>query len=438
LGTSQEAILVAELGNRYEVPILSMVNEVPVWASLRWPFLINAARNQLSQMKAIAAIVQSWQWRRVNVIYEENKVNSIIPHLFAALQDADAEISELLPFPPSPPYRFLSEKLVSLRNGQCRVFIVHTSATLARSIFREAKKLEMMEEEYVWITTDSTSDYFDTFNNSVLSSMQGALGVKSYISSSSKRIKDFRSRFQVMFSSQFPEEPFPEPGISALQAYDATWAVALAMEGRPSSKRFGNSTSITPKASMGGTSLLNRILASKFEGLTGHICFINGMLHPAARIFTLVNVVGISTELGYWTEGYGFSKTVGANIHYNKSITVLRQIIWPGGPWSAPRGWASAAGGKRLKIVVPSGNSHKEFVKVSYDGPGGSIRVTGFVIDVFNATLSRLPYALPCDFTGYDGSYDALVYQVYNRVTIVFNILSSCKLPYITLLRENL
>jgi ionotropic glutamate receptor NMDA 1/ionotropic glutamate receptor len=148
------------------------------------------------------------------------------------------------------------------------------------------------------------------------------------------------------------------------------------------------------------------------------------MLHPAARIFTLVNVVGISTELGYWTEGYGFSKTVGANIHYNKSITVLRQIIWPGGPWSAPRGWASAAGGKRLKIVVPSGNSHKEFVKVSYDGPGGSIRVTGFVIDVFNATLSRLPYALPCDFTGYDGSYDALVYQVYNRVTVVFNIFS--------------
>lgn len=401
-----------------------MVNEVPVWASLRWPFLINAARNQLSQMKAIAAIVQSWQWRRVNVIYEENKVNSIIPHLFAALQDADAEISELLPFPPSPPYRFLSEKLVSLRNGQCRVFIVHTSATLARSIFREAKKLEMMEEEYVWITTDSTSDYFDTFNNSVLSSMQGALGVKSYISSSSKRIKDFRSRFQVMFSSQFPEEPFPEPGISALQAYDATWAVALAMEGRPSSKRFGNSTSITPLASMGGTSLLNRILASKFEGLTGHLCFINGMLHPAARIFTLVNVVGISTELGYWTEGYGFSKTVGANIHYNKSITVLRQIIWPGGPWSAPRGWASAAGGKRLKIVVPSGNNHKEFINVSYDGPGGSIRVTGFVIDVFNATLSRLPYALPCDFTGYDGSYDAMVFQVYNQVTIVFNIFS--------------
>ncbi|KAG6737951.1 hypothetical protein POTOM_059483 [Populus tomentosa] len=323
LGTSQEAILVAELGNRYEVPILSMANEVPVWASLRWPFLINAARNQLSQMKAIAAIVQSWQWRR------------------------------------------------------CRVFIVHTSATLARSTFREAKKLEMMEEEYVWITTDSTSDYFDTFNNPVLSSMQGALGVKSYISSSSKRIKDIRSRYQVMFSSQFPEEPFPEPRISALQAYDATWAVALAMEGRPSSQRFGNSTSITPIASMGGTR--------------------------------------ISTELGYWTEGYGFSKTVGAKHPLQQVNNSLKadHMAWRALVSSSRMGISSR--GERLKIVVPSGNNHKEFINVSYDGPGVSIRVTGSVIDVFNATLSRLPYALPCDFTGYDGSYDAMVYQVYNQ-----------------------
>ncbi|CAK7323979.1 unnamed protein product [Dovyalis caffra] len=415
MGTSQEVVLIAELGNRFGVPILSLANEVPVWASLRWPFLINAARSQLLQMKAIAAIVQSCQWRRVNIIYEDNKAESIIPHLFTALQEADAEINELLPLPPEPPSLFLSERLMSLRNRQSRVFIVHTSATLAKSIFREAKKLEMMEEEYVWITTDSTANFFDTFNTSIISSMQGALGVKSYIANSSKRIADFRSRFQVMFRSQFPEEQFAEPGISSLQAYDAMWAVVVATEGRPSAKRLRNSTSNTPVASMGGRNLLARILASKFEGLTGPIYFKNGMLHPAARIFSIVNVVGVSTELGYWTEEHGFSKTVGANSHYNKSIGVLRQIIWPGGPWSVPRGWASAAGGKRLRIVVPSGNNHKEFVNVSYDGPGGSIRVTGFVIDVFNATLARLPYALPCDFIGYDGLYETLVYLVYNQ-----------------------
>lgn len=103
LGTWQEAEPAASLGNKSQVPILSLANEVPSWAFPHWPFLVNAARNQFAQMKAVAAIIGSWQWRKVNIIYEDTNsaVNSITPYLIDALQEVETEINALvhsLPF----------------------------------------------------------------------------------------------------------------------------------------------------------------------------------------------------------------------------------------------------------------------------------------------------------------------------------------------------
>ena len=136
-GTWQEAVFVAQLGNESKVPILSLANEVPQWASCHWPFLVNAARSQNAQMKAMAAIIQSWKWRKVNIIYEDMNpaVTGISPELIAAIQEVDAEINDLLPLSLFPPYHSLSKKLEHLKNGSCRVFIVHTSITLATKIF---------------------------------------------------------------------------------------------------------------------------------------------------------------------------------------------------------------------------------------------------------------------------------------------------------------
>ncbi|TXG66813.1 hypothetical protein EZV62_008088 [Acer yangbiense] len=53
----------------------------------RFPFLLQALPNQYAQMKAIAAVVQSWEWHQVTVIHEDidSSATGIIPHLFEAL-----------------------------------------------------------------------------------------------------------------------------------------------------------------------------------------------------------------------------------------------------------------------------------------------------------------------------------------------------------------
>ncbi|XP_055959688.1 glutamate receptor 2.8-like [Mercurialis annua] len=411
MGTWQEVALVAELGDKSNVPVLSLANVMPQWSYQRWHFLINSARSQFAEMKAVAAVIQSWQWRKVNVLYEDipSTVSGIFPYLISALQDAGSEINDLLPLSPLP-VPLLSESLKRLKNGQCRVFIVHTSAKLANIIFTEAKKLGMMENEFVWITTVGITNLIDTFNSSVISSMQGVVGVKSYYPQSSKRFKNFYYRFRKKFHLLYKHDPFPDPGINALQAYDAMRAVALAMEGFPFRKVLQNSNNSFPMVR--GHKLLSRIKENNFEGLTGAFILRKGML-ASANTFRIVNVVGKSyREVGYWTENFGFSETIDIGEKYSKSMQILGHIFWPGNPWLVPRGWAAPTNDKLLKIGVPMTNTHKEFIDVKHVLHKGNLTVSGFSVDVFKSTLESLPYALPYIFVPFNGTYDSLVEHI--------------------------
>ncbi|KAJ6360793.1 hypothetical protein OIU77_004753 [Salix suchowensis] len=374
-------------------------------------------------MKAVADIISSWKWRKVNVIYEDinSAVSGIIPYLISALQDTGSEISQLLPLISTLSDHSLSKSLRDLKNGQCRVQIVHASAPVAAKIFRNAKRIGMMEKEFVWITTVDTMNLIDTFDASIISSMQGVLGVKSYYSRSTMQFKNFHFRFNSKFRELYPQEPFHEPCVYSLQAYDAMRAVSLALtDGVPRSKSFQNSTNNSLMLSINGEKIVSRISESNFEGLAGAFNFQKGILSHE-RIFRIINVVGRSyREIGYWTEKLGFSESTGAASKYSKSMSFLGQVFWPGGPWSVPIGWAVPTSAEPLKIGVPVSNPHREFVDVVYDQLGRGIVAKGFSIDVFDATLKFLPYYLPYKFVPFNGTYDSLVEQVKLQFYVTF------------------
>ena len=352
-------------------------------------------------MKAIAAVIESQEWHRVIAIYEDipSAATGAVLRLSEALKDVGIEIGHLLPLPPSASCSSLNEELKSLKEGQCRVFVVHTSLQLGVRLFETARKMEMMGEGYVWIITNTIANLVHSIKASTISSsMEGIVGVKSYLNETKPEFKEFYRRFRRKFSSEHPDEDKNEPGIYAANAYDAAWAAALAL-------KEGNMR--------GGQELLDKISNTKFEGLLGKIQFHDKKLAPA-NTFQIINLVGRSDrELGLWSEmatESGFS----AN---------LAQFVWPGGPRKTPRGWTPLTDEKPLKIGVPGLSNFKQFVEVVAQD-GNNISFKGFSIEVFKAVEKRLPFALPYEFHCFNGTYDNLVRQVYLKVSVICYLLS--------------
>ncbi|KAF9618747.1 hypothetical protein IFM89_002442 [Coptis chinensis] len=372
--TWQEAVLVAELANQAQVPILSFAapSITPPLTSMRWLFLVRLTNNDTLQMQCVASIVGSYGWRRVIGIYEDDGYGTTCSGTLTLLSDAlkavGAEIEHSAAFPPlsslSDPKSFIREELEKLYDKQSRVFIiVGSSLELATQIITQAKESGLMRRDSVWITEDSITNQFDTEDNY-------------------------------------------EPQIYALRSYDTLSTLAFALE--KSSNR---------------TTLLENILSSNFSGLSGQIKFTNGELSRSTT-YEVVNVLGKKyIVLKSWSAEYEFSDNViDKMVQVKSTVGAVMQVLgnrvyWPGGLLSRPPlGWVMPSDANPMVIGIPSKTTFEKFVQVNKDGEDP----TGFCIDVFNKARERLYYGLPHSFKPIDGKYDELIEMVYNKSKTVY------------------
>ncbi|KAD1306626.1 hypothetical protein E3N88_43031 [Mikania micrantha] len=174
---------------------------------------------------------------------------------------------------------------------QTRVFVVHALPELASRFFKKVDETGMMEDGYVWIITEGLTSrlhYLDHKDES----MQGVLGVMSYIPKDSKM--DFDD-------------------IGTLETE---------------------------------TSLLPLIRNFRFDGLTGDFNVINGTLQ--ASVYQIVNVIGNGEKpIGFWSPKNGITKKL------NDQTNGLKPVTWPGDTHVIPKGWRTPVRNKnRLRIGV--------------------------------------------------------------------------------------
>ncbi|KAJ4976935.1 hypothetical protein NE237_002041 [Protea cynaroides] len=403
--TWQEASLVTEIGNQSQVPVISFAT-TSVAASLtskQWPFLVRMTNNQTTQLKCVAAIVGAYKWRNVIAIYEDDTYGTnsgMVMLLSDALQDLGIHIEYRMAFAPISsildPKDAIQEELGKINRKQSRVFIlVQPSESFAAHLFIEARRNGLMGKESVWITTDSITSILDSFNSSVISSMQGVLGIKTYFSEDTTSFKDFYDKFKKKFRSEYPEEDNFEPGFHAVRAYDAISTLT---------------SSITSHV------LIDSILSSNFNGLSGEIRFEDGELSNSP-VLRIVNVVGKSyKELDFWRPEFGFSENLDDD---NGTMEGLNgPVNWPGGLQRVPRGWVLPNDGKPMKIGVPNGTVFQKFVKVEQsENLNEPPFVTGFCVEVFKEAVKTLSqrYAITYEFHAFQGSYEELVDKVYYK-----------------------
>ncbi|CAI0376703.1 unnamed protein product [Linum tenue] len=423
--TSMQANFLIPLGEKAQVPIISFSASSPTLASIRSPYFFRATQKDSTQVNAIAAIVKAFGWRQAVPVYIDNAFGQgIVPSLVDSLDAVDARVPYRSAISPSATDDQIGQELYKLMTMQTRVFVVHVSPHLAARLFAKAKEVGMMSAGYVWIVTDGITDFLSSVDPSVLKSMQGVLGVKPHVPQT-KEVIDFRARWKRKFRQDHPEILLDADLNSyGLWAYDATVALAMAVEKTADDNDdniFSNvsDSSSTDLESIGvssnGPNLARELSRTSFAGLSGDFAMEeDGELRASA--YEVVNVNGNGARVvGFWTRGEGLARERGGS-----SRAKLGTVIWPGDPGAVPRGFEIPTSGKKLRIGVPVKSGFSEFVSVTTDLETNKTSVIGYSIDIFEAVVQALPYALPFEYVPYAkpngesaGTYDDLVYQVF-------------------------
>lgn len=386
-------LIFSQITSEAEVPVLSLADSAPEQATDQWPFFIQASASQNSQMKAVAAIIQSRNLNKISLIYEntDSASSEITHYLFEALQEIGQKVTHTIAL---SPFASLSQDLERLKRDECKVFVVHSSLSMGVSLFENAKKMGMMEKGYVWIVTNTITDHIHSVNASTISSIQGILGIKSYFPEPNEpKFQDFKKKFRRNFIIEYPDEENYDPGHFAVEAYDATTAVALALN----------------ECNMGfsASQFIEQISKVHFNGFSGEIRFIERKIAMKPRIFQVINVIGKSNTV-FWSYGNGFSDTIeNKATTYSPNLRNLEQVFLPRRQLSTPPTSADP-----LKVLVPNGSLFEQFVKITTDKHTNTTSYTGFCIEVFKAVMDNLNLSYNFYSSDANDSYDDLVHKI--------------------------
>uniref|UniRef100_A0A7N0TCU7 Glutamate receptor n=1 Tax=Kalanchoe fedtschenkoi TaxID=63787 RepID=A0A7N0TCU7_KALFE len=427
--TSRQANFMINLGDKAQVPIITYYATSPLLSSIRNPYFFRATHNDSTQVQAISALVKNFHWREVVIIHGENEFGEgVVPFLTDALQDVNCRVPYRSIIPLNATDAEIKAELYKVINTGIRVFVVHMVDDLAVRVFQHAKEVSMIKKDYSWIVTNEIGNRLDSKNPEVLKSMQGILGIKNYIPSS-EELSSFKLRWLRNFRLKNPNyNQNVELDTFGIWAHDAAVALAMAVEkvfGSGKEYDFsyptGNSTDIEMLGvSNAGPELRVALSNISFRGFAGNFSFVDGEILPTA--FEIVNVVGNGQRgVGFWTPDGGLSRDLSSEkTGTGSSKSNLGVIFWPGEGTSPPKGWALPIEGKKLRVGVPAKDGFFEFVKVTRDPDTKSVRkVTGYCIDVFEAVMEAMPYAIPYEYIPFAlpngssyGSYNDLTYQV--------------------------
>ncbi|KAL7166287.1 hypothetical protein ACSBR2_037043 [Camellia fascicularis] len=426
--TSMQADFVIDLGDKAQVPIISFSATSPFLCSIWSPYFVQAAQNDSSQVKVISAIVQAFGWREVVPIYVNNEFGKgIIPYLTDALQDINTRVPYRSVISPLATDDQIVEELYKLMTMQTKVFIVHMNPTLASRLFIKVKEVGMLSEGYVWIITNAVTNELISMDPLVIDSMEGVLGVKTYVARTTQ-LQDFTSHWKRKYQQDNPTILNAQLNVFGLWLYNAATALAIAVEqasvtnnGFQKANISGNSTTDleTFGVSQNGPKLLQAMLNTTFRGLNGDFHIVDGQLQSSA--YQIINVIGNGGRgIGFWTAENGIVRDLNVKCTNSTSNANLGSIIWPGDTTSPPKGWIIPTNGKKLRIGVPVKDGFSEFVKVTPNPGTNTAIVTGYSIDVFDAVMAALPYAVPYEYVPFgtpdgksNGTYNDMVYQVY-------------------------
>ncbi|GMI98607.1 ARABIDOPSIS THALIANA GLUTAMATE RECEPTOR 1.3, glutamate receptor 1.3 [Hibiscus trionum] len=420
--------ILAELGSRVKIPIISLFAAAPSLPFSEYPYLIQIGEDGPSRAKGIATIVEAFGWRSVALIYEDNdSARQILSNVITSFEATDVRLALHIALSASSTDEAIIEQLNKLMNLQTSVYVVHTSPVLASRLFLIAKRLGMISQGYAWITTDMITNFMNSMDPSVIESMQGVVGFKPHIPASNE-LRKFAIRWRSKNLNEDQSLQEMELNVYGIWTYDMVQALATAAEsvmaGHPDIVRQETRLNInftTIRSSRSGSVFIEEILQSRFKGVSGVFKLTSGRMIP--KEFEIVNVFKGERIIGYWNPENGITSITKEENHTKTNSTScnkLESVIWPGGTMNIPKGWNLH--GKKLRIGVPVNPGFSELISVIRDPQTNETTVDGFCVEVFKEAIKSLDYEVHYEFFPFvdvngqlAGTYDDLILEVFHE-----------------------
>lgn len=426
---STESTFVSEVGEKAQVPVISFTAKSQSFSPRASTYFLRTTPDDAHQTKAIAAICQGFEWHELVILYEDSEYGSqFVSKVNKALQEYGIRIAYMSAIRTTVNNSDLIKQLNKLKTLQTRVFLVHMNTSLGCKLFVQLRKAGMMSEGYVWLITDSLSNFLPNMDLTCTESMEGVLGIMPHVPRS-KKLDKFKDWWKKNALQMRPDIAM-DLNVYGLWAYDTVWALGLAAEkSLPTNSDLSNLSQTRSEFSQFGPRLLSELLLTKFHGFTGEFELVNRNLQPSA--FEIFNMIGTGRKtVGYWIPDKGISSKLTATT-YSTSTKYLKKILWPGDTFVKPIGWAIPSSGK-LKVGVPNRDEYFEFVNVEINPLTNETTCTGFSIDIFKASLKLLPFNLDYEFIPYtvsktsNGSYTDMLRKILDKVSLISYFLYLC------------
>ncbi|KAM0913366.1 hypothetical protein ACQ4PT_012220 [Festuca glaucescens] len=420
--SSIETAFVADLATQAEVPVVSFSATSPSVSPATARFFSRAAQSDAEQAGAVAALAAHFGWRRVVPVYQDDDYGAaFVPLLVDALSFEHAEIPYRCALREDATPDAVAAELYRMESEQTRVFVLHTRPRLARRVFDAAAAGGMTGEGYVWVITDGLTGLLGS-----VEPPQGVIGLAPYVPTT-PRLRGVKKRWAQRYMRDHPDDDLSRAvlGCHAVWAYDAAWAVASAAE-RLSAADLSSSPGLVNGTggptdisgfgkSASGENFLRAIRDTKFDGLGGRFELVDGeLVAPAYRVLNIMEG-GKERGVGFWSPRYGLTRHVGHAS--NTPGGELAPVIWPGESTVRPSGWVQPTNARKLRVAVPGNvsDSYRPILHLTVDPVTNQTTAGGFVIEVFEAAVRLLPYALPFEFVKAESQpYDSLIMGVEN------------------------
>ncbi|CAL5394278.1 unnamed protein product [Camellia sinensis] len=331
------AHVISHVVNELHVLLMSFAAIDPTLWALQFPYFLRTTHSDYFQMYAIADLIEFYGWREVVTIFVDNDYRrSGISLLGDALAKKRAKISYKAAFTPGASRNDINDLLVRVNMMESRVYVVHVNPDSDLTIFFVAKLLRMLTAGYIWIATDwlpSVLDSSESIDPNTMNLLQGIIALHHHTPDSDLK-KCFQSRWK-----NFTYRETSSFNSYVLYAYDSIWLLVRALDVFFSGGNI--SFSYDPRLhDINGSTLHLTRLCTFQEG------------QKLLQIFLGMNFTGLKLQ---------------------------------------NRGWVFPNNEKPLRILVPNRVSYLEYATKDKGPPG----VKEYCIDVFEAAVKLLPYAVP-------------------------------------------